>query len=197
MLEVPAGAQAGPDFDVEAATRAYIDLISAGRAREIRCLQRGRLLATTLGLPVRARRGVAAARHAAVGQDARSERPASPAGCRCRPRFTQCCTLSLTTLLVFPLTLYQDFFREHQYGFATQTLGPWLGDQGMGLLVNVILAAVAMMLVYAAIRRMPRRWWIGGAVAAMFFLRRRQYHRAGLYRAVVQRLPDAGCRPDP
>src|SRR5437660_3926576 len=34
--------------------------------------------------------------------------------------------LLLTTLLTFPLAWYEGFFREHKYGMATQTIGPWL-----------------------------------------------------------------------
>src|SRR6202521_722412 len=37
--------------------------------------------------------------------------------------------LVLTTILVFPLTVYEEYFREHKYGLATQTFGPWMGDQ--------------------------------------------------------------------
>src|SRR5580658_3139542 len=34
--------------------------------------------------------------------------------------------LVLTTILVFPLTVYEDYLREHKYGLATQTFGPWM-----------------------------------------------------------------------
>src|SRR5207248_11008798 len=37
--------------------------------------------------------------------------------------------LVLTSVLTFPLGWYEGYFREHQYGMATQTFGPWLGDQ--------------------------------------------------------------------
>ena len=35
--------------------------------------------------------------------------------------------LLVTTILGAPLALYEGFFRERQYGLATQTLFPWLG----------------------------------------------------------------------
>src|SRR3982074_3435872 len=37
--------------------------------------------------------------------------------------------LVLISILVFPLTVYEEYFREHKYGLATQTFGPWMGDQ--------------------------------------------------------------------
>ena len=40
--------------------------------------------------------------------------------------------LLVTTVLSFPLTVYEGFFREHKYGLATQTFGPWLGRPGQG-----------------------------------------------------------------
>src|SRR5260370_21665073 len=37
--------------------------------------------------------------------------------------------LAVTSVVVFPLTAYRDFVREHAYGLATQAFGPWLGDR--------------------------------------------------------------------
>ena len=49
--------------------------------------------------------------------------------------------LLITSVLVFPLTVCEGFVREHKYGLATQTWGPWLGDQLKGLAVRVSLVA--------------------------------------------------------
>ena len=78
--------------------------------------------------------------------------------------------LVVTTLLSFPLTVYAGFFREHKYRLATQTFGPWLGDQAKGLLVGAILGGLALMAIYAAIRRAPRTWWLWGAGISVLFL---------------------------
>lgn len=78
--------------------------------------------------------------------------------------------LVVTTLLSFPLTVYEGFFREHKYGLATQTFGPWLGDQAKALLVGAILGGLALMAIYAAIRHAPRTWWLWGAGISVFFL---------------------------
>jgi STE24 endopeptidase len=78
--------------------------------------------------------------------------------------------LLLTTVLAFPLTLYQGYFREHQYGLATQTFGPWLVDQLKGLAVGLIMGALLLVPLIGVIRKLPRTWWIWGAVVMIVFL---------------------------
>jgi STE24 endopeptidase len=74
----------------------------------------------------------------------------------------------IVAALSFPLTVYELFFREHKYGFATQTFGPWFGDQLKALLIALIGASFALVILYAVFRRAPRTWWIWGAVVATF-----------------------------
>jgi STE24 endopeptidase len=66
----------------------------------------------------------------------------------------------LTALLQFPLNVYQNFFREHKYGLATQTFGPWLGEQIQMLLIGVVAVSILLILLYPVFRRAPRTWWI-------------------------------------
>ena len=75
----------------------------------------------------------------------------------------------LTTVLTFPLAYYEGYIREHQYGLATQTFGPWFGDQFKGLLVNVVLGAIAVPILFAIVRRLERTWWIWGAIVFCVF----------------------------
>ena len=72
-------------------------------------------------------------------------------------------------LLSLPLTIYQGHVREHEYGMATQTFGPWFGEQLIGLAVNTVVAALAVGGLYAVIRRTGERWWLWGTVAAVGF----------------------------
>jgi len=78
--------------------------------------------------------------------------------------------LLVSTVLGFPLAVYEGFTREHKYGLATQTFGPWLGDQSKGLLVGLIIGGIAVMLLIGVVRRLPRTWWIWGAVVAIIFM---------------------------
>jgi STE24 endopeptidase len=77
--------------------------------------------------------------------------------------------LVLTTILAFPLGVYEDFFREHKYGLATQTLGPWMLDQVKNLGVNLVLGGILVVLLFGVVRRLPRTWWIWGAAVTIVF----------------------------
>jgi STE24 endopeptidase len=77
--------------------------------------------------------------------------------------------LVLTTILGFPLAVYEGFSREHKYGLATQTFGPWMVDQGKALLVNLVLGALLAVLLFGVVRKVPRSWWIWGAAVMTAF----------------------------
>ena len=78
--------------------------------------------------------------------------------------------LLVTTLLEFPLAVYSGFFREHQYGLATQAFGSWLGDQLKSLALGLVFGAVLLTVLYAVLRRAGRTWWLWGAGVAIVFL---------------------------
>ena len=78
--------------------------------------------------------------------------------------------LLVTTILFFPLSVYEDYFREHQYGLATQTFGPWMGDQLKALAVNLVLGAILAMLLFGIVRRLRRTWWVWGSIVTLCFL---------------------------
>ena len=78
--------------------------------------------------------------------------------------------LLVISILGFPLATYEGYFREHQYGLATQTFGPWLGDQAKELLVTVVLGAIITALLFGIVRKLPRTWWIWGALVTSAFL---------------------------
>ena len=73
-------------------------------------------------------------------------------------------------VLSFPLSVYSDYFREHTYGLATQSFGPWFGEQLIGLAVATVAASLGLMMLYAFFRRAPRSWWLWGTAVAVFCL---------------------------
>jgi len=77
--------------------------------------------------------------------------------------------LVLTSIMSFPLDVYEGFFREHKYGLATQTFGPWMGDVLKLLLVNLVLGGIILTLLIGVVRRLPRTWWIWGSVVTILF----------------------------
>jgi STE24 endopeptidase len=169
VIQVPPEAQATPHFDAAAATNAYLAQIPADKtARSDAYFEGGYWMILWDFLY-----GVAVAllwlnlRWSARVRDL-AERVT---------RFTPVHTfvywmqyLVLTTILAFPLTVYEEYFREHKYGLATQTLGPWMGDQLKDLGVNLVLGGLLAMLLFGVVRRLPRTWWIWGAVVTTLFL---------------------------
>jgi STE24 endopeptidase len=78
--------------------------------------------------------------------------------------------LLITTAFEFPLAVYADFVREHQYGLATQTFGSWLIDQSKAVALGLVLAAIAQIALYAVLRRTGRTWWLWGAAVTILLL---------------------------
>jgi STE24 endopeptidase len=73
-------------------------------------------------------------------------------------------------VLSMPLGIYQGYVREHAYGMATQTFGPWFGEQLVGLAVSVMASALAVGVLYAVIRRAGERWWLWGTTTTVGLL---------------------------
>ncbi|MGB5159689.1 MAG: M48 family metallopeptidase [Thermoanaerobaculia bacterium] len=74
------------------------------------------------------------------------------------------------TILFFPLTVYQGFFREHQYGLATQTFLPWMRDQAVDLGLTVVLFPLLLIPLYGVFRKAPKTWWIWGSAIGVTFM---------------------------
>jgi STE24 endopeptidase len=169
VIQVPAAAQASPHFDATAATNAYLAQIPPDKtARSDAYFEGGYwmilwdfLYGVVIALLLLNLRWSARMRDLA-------ERVT-----RFKPVQTFVYWLQylvLTTILVFPLTVYEDYFREHKYGLATQTFGPWMGDQMKEFGVTLVLGGLLAMLLFGVVRRLPRTWWIWGAVVTILFL---------------------------
>jgi len=76
----------------------------------------------------------------------------------------------LTVLLILPLTVYEQFIRERDYGLSTQSFDGWLREFAIGSGMGIVVTALLFVAVYAVIRRSPRRWWIWGTGVAVVFL---------------------------
>lgn len=75
----------------------------------------------------------------------------------------------IVATLSFPLNIYEHFFREHQYGLATQSFWPWFREQLVGFCLVVVAGAILLVVLYAIFRRAPRTWWFWGALVATTF----------------------------
>jgi len=75
----------------------------------------------------------------------------------------------VTSVLTFPLTVYESYFREHKYDLLNQTFGPWLQDQLVMLLVLAVLGAILIIPLFGIVRRLGKSWWVWGAVVMILF----------------------------
>lgn len=168
-LYVPAAAQPSDHFNADAATEAYLaEMPPAAKARSDAYFEGGywlilwdflygaviSLLLLNLGWSARIRD---------LAETMTQARPVQTA-------IYWVAYLLLTTLLGFPLAVYEGYFREHTYGLATQTFGPWLGDQAKGLGIGLVFGAILTVILFGVVRRLSRTWWIWGAVVTMLFL---------------------------
>jgi len=77
--------------------------------------------------------------------------------------------LLLVYVLSFPLNVYENFVREHQYGLATQGFPAWFREQLIGLGITLIGGTILLIVLYAVFRRAPKTWWIWGTGVAVVF----------------------------
>lgn len=168
ITTVPPAAQPSDHFSPEAATDAYMALIPAtSKARSDAYFEGGYWLILWDFLY-----GVAVALLLLNLQWSAAMRNFAERLTRFRPLQTFLYWveyLLLTSVLTFPLAFYEGYMREHKYGLATQTFGPWLGDQLKGLLVGLVLGGISVTILFAIVRRLRRTWWIWGAVVTILF----------------------------
>ena len=167
------GADGGPRFDVAAATAAYLAKIPPDKkARSDAYFEGGYWLLlwdflwSSAALLLVLRLGWSAAMRA------RAERLAGRLWEKLRwlsTVFYWAQFFSVITVLQFPLAVYEGYFREHKYGLATQTFGPWLGDQAKAFGVNLVMLGILLTLLYAVLRRL-RNWWLWGSLVSVLFL---------------------------
>jgi STE24 endopeptidase len=168
ITKVPAAAQPSDHFDAEAATEAYMAMMPpAAVARSNAYFEGGYwlilwdfLIGAAISLLL-----------LATGWSARMRDLAERVT---RFRWIQnflywAQYLVLTSILGFPLTWYEGLYREQQYGMATQTFGPWMGDQFKGFLIALILGGIGVVILLAIVRCASRSWWIWGSVFGIIF----------------------------
>ena len=166
LLLLPAAAQAA-SFDVETATRAWLDTLQGpARAKSDAYFEGGywlilwgALIAVVVdglllkfGLSVRFRN---------LGERL-SKRPAGVIW------ITALCYTVAGWLLTLPWSIYTDFVREGQYDLMNQTFAAWLVDTLKSVGIDLIVVPLLVLAVYAVIRRFPRNWWLvaTGVIAA-------------------------------
>src|SRR5271168_3384759 len=168
VIPIPPEAQAGPNFNADAATEAYLRLIPpAATARSDAYFEGGYWLILWDFLYG----AVVCLLLLNLGWSGKM-RDVAEKVIRFKPLqtwlyWTQ--YIVVATILSFPLSWYEGYFREHQYGMATQTFGPWIWDETKGLMLGIVLGGIVVMALFGVVRRLERTWWIWGAVVTYVF----------------------------
>ncbi|MFZ9394944.1 MAG: M48 family metallopeptidase [Erythrobacter sp.] len=159
LLEMLAAASGG--FDVEAATRVYLDTLQGpARAKSDAYFEGGYWLILWGTL-------VAVAADLLLLQLRLSSRFRDIGERVFKRRFGIAWLTALLytlagALITLPWSIYTGFFREKQYDLLDQTFGPWLSEQAIGLAVALAMAPLLYAVVYLVIARAPRSWWVWG-----------------------------------
>jgi len=169
VVVVPAAALPSEHFDAEAATEAYLaEIPAAAKTRSDAYFEGGYwlilwdfLFGVAISLLLLQTRWSAAMRNFA-------ERLSRFKPVQTFLYWAQ--YLIVTSLLGFPLAVYEGYFREHQYGLATQTFGPWMGDQLKELLVGLVLGGILAVVLFGVVRKFPRTWHLWGAGVTLLFI---------------------------
>ena len=70
--------------------------------------------------------------------------------------------------ITLPWSIYTDFIREGQYGLMNQSLAGWFAENLISLALDLAIFPLLVMAVYGVIRRFPKNWWLlaTGVIAA-------------------------------
>ncbi|MFM5892960.1 MAG: M48 family metallopeptidase [Novosphingobium sp.] len=182
LAALPTAAHAA-GFDVEQATRAYLDTLQGpARAKSDAYFEGGYwlILWGTLvsvlidglllrfGLSVRFRN---------LGERARAWADGFKGIARFLLRrvtnptwITALCYSLAGFFLTLPWAIYTGFVRQKQYDLMNQSFGAWLIDVGKELGLQLAFFPLLVVVVYAVIRRFPKNWWIAATGVVGAFL---------------------------
>jgi len=159
-----AAASAVQSFDVDAATRAYLDTLQgAARAKSDAYFEGGYwlplwgALVSLVAYWIMLRFGWSAAWSRWAGR--------VTARRWLQPALYALPFIIAGALLVLPWTIYTGFIREHHYGLSNQGFLEWFKEWGIMLGVGVVADGIFIAIVYAVIRNSPKRWWLWGTAA--------------------------------
>ena len=75
----------------------------------------------------------------------------------------------LVSVVLFPLTVYEGFFREHKYGLSNLSFGQWMRDQVVDLGVTAVLGAILLVVLFSLVRKSGENWWVWGSLVSLIF----------------------------
>ena len=156
-------------FDVESATRAYLDTLQgAARARSDAYFEGGHWLILWGALVAILIDWLILRFRMSAGFRTLGERVSK------RTWIVTWITAFLYTivgwLIALPWAIYTEFFREKKYDLLDQTFGGWFGEALIDGAISLIVFPFLIVAIYAVIRRAPKNWWIFGTGITAIFL---------------------------
>lgn len=76
----------------------------------------------------------------------------------------------LVWVLSFPFSVYQDYFREHQYELSNLSFPQWMIENLKGLGIGLLFGGPLLMALYIALRKAGKNWWLWGASGTILFM---------------------------
>jgi STE24 endopeptidase len=167
-LQIPPGAEAGPGFNAEAATQAYLATWKPEQKARSDAYFEGSYWLQLWDLLV----GVAIfLLLLATGLSARFRNWAE--SFTSRNWLITWVYWALFSLAIFllglPWAVYEGFLRESQYGFMNQSFAAWLIDECKSLAITIVLGGLGIMALFAIVRKLPKTWQFWGTGAAILF----------------------------
>ncbi|MBI1405922.1 MAG: M48 family metalloprotease [Caulobacter sp.] len=73
------------------------------------------------------------------------------------------------SLIRLPWSIYENWWREKQYGLTSQPLTGWLGEWAMSFGLSLVFGTLMLLVFYWLLRKAPKTWWIWGAGVSVVF----------------------------
>jgi STE24 endopeptidase len=68
--------------------------------------------------------------------------------------------LVLVYVISFPLSVYTDFIREHQFGLSNMSFTEWFSESMISFTLVLLFMGLLIVLLYMIMRKSARQWWI-------------------------------------
>jgi STE24 endopeptidase len=78
--------------------------------------------------------------------------------------------LAISFVLTLPWTIYENWWRETQYGLTSQPLAAWLGEAALSAGISILFTGLLIVGIYFLIRRARRLWWAWAAGLTAVFV---------------------------
>lgn len=145
-------------FDVDAATRAYLDTVQgAARAKSDAYFEGGYWLMIWGAIASVLTKWLILQSGLSVSLRNRAERLTKRQWLV--PALYAVPYTIVGAVIMAPWTVYSGYWREKQYGLLNQNFLGWLGEQAIGIGVLSIVSILLLTSIFAVIRSTPKYWW--------------------------------------